>query len=82
MNVVTFWMAVLGTACWAVCFCWMHQISRKQNKLLDQLQHQAERIEKLSKEEHDLIREVHPQVAEIKDTVEQMASDNGGVSGK
>ena len=77
MNLITFWMTLVGTGCWVVCFCWMHRISSKQNKVLEQLRRQAERIEKLSKAEHDLIKEVHPQVAVIKDTVEQIATDNG-----
>ena len=47
----------------------MHRISTKQNKLLKSLAEQAGRIEKLSNVEHDLIREVHPQVAEIKESV-------------
>jgi len=45
----------------------MYRISNKQNMLLDQLREQGKRIERLSKIEHDLIKEVHPQVAEIKE---------------
>ena len=33
---------------------------------------QGKRIEKLSKLEHDLIKEVHPQVGEIKEGMEAM----------
>jgi hypothetical protein len=69
---VAFWMTLAGTVCWAVCFCWMHRISSKQNALLDQLRAQGQRIEKLSKLEHDLIREVHPQVGEIKEGMNEM----------
>jgi hypothetical protein len=65
-------MTVLGTACWAVCFIWMYRISKKQNSLLDRLTEQGRRIEKLSKIEHDLIKEVHPQVSEIKEGMEEM----------
>ena len=50
----------------------MHRISAKQNSLLDQLREQAKRIERLSKAEHDLIKEVHPQVSEIKEGVDQI----------
>ena len=50
----------------------MHRISTKQNALLDQLRAQGKRIEKLSKIEHDLIKEVHPQVNEIKEGMEEM----------
>ena len=52
----------------------MYRISNKQNTLLDQLREQGRRIEKLSKIEHDLIKEVHPQVAEIKVGMDAMVS--------
>ena len=69
-----FWMTLAGTLCWVVCFWWMHRISNKQNILLDQLREQGKRIEKLSRIEHDLIKEVHPQVAEIKVGMDAMVS--------
>ena len=50
----------------------MHRISANQNFLLDQIREQGKRIEKLSKLEHDLIKEVHPQVGEIKEGMEEM----------
>ena len=50
----------------------MHRISAKQNAVLDELRAQGKRIEKLSKIEHDLIKEVHPQVGEIKEGLEAM----------
>jgi len=50
----------------------MHRISAKQNDLLEKLGEQGKRIEKLSKIEHDLIKEVHPQVNEIKEGIEEM----------
>ena len=53
---------------------WMHRISAKQNSLLDQLREQGKRIEKLSKLEHDLIKEVHPQVSEIKEGMDAMVA--------
>src|SRR5471032_232082 len=65
-NELAFWMTVVGTICWGVCFWWMHRLSTNQNALLEQLRDQGKRIEKLSKIEHDLIKEVHPQVSEIK----------------
>jgi hypothetical protein len=71
-NGIAFWMTLVGTICWGVCFWWMHRISAKQNYLLDQLREQGKRIEKLSKIEHDLIKEVHPQVSEIKEGMEEM----------
>jgi hypothetical protein len=69
---LSFWMTVAGTVCWGFCFWWMRRLSVKQNFLLDQLRDQGKRIEKLSKIEHDLIKEVHPQVNEIKEGMEEM----------
>ena len=71
-NNLAFWMTVIGTFCWGVCFWWMHRLSTKQNALLAQLREQGKCIEKLSKLEHDLIKEVHPQVNEIKEGMEEM----------
>jgi hypothetical protein len=71
-NAIAFWMTLGGSVCWGVCFWWMHRISTKQNYLLDQLGEQGKRIEKLSKIEHDLIKEVHPQVSDIKEGMEEM----------
>jgi hypothetical protein len=76
---IAFWLTLIGTFCWAVCFGWMYRISAKQNTLLTQLHAQGKRIEKLSKLEHDLIKEVHPQVGEIKarmDTVVGVVKEN------
>jgi hypothetical protein len=67
-----FWMTVVGTVCWGICFGWMGRISSKQNHLMDQLREQARRIEKFSKIEHDLIKEVHPQVGEIKEGMSEV----------
>jgi hypothetical protein len=50
----------------------MYQISAKQNHLLDKLGEQGKRIEKLSRIEHDLIKEVHPQVNEIKEEMSEV----------
>jgi len=71
-NNLAFWMTVVGTICWGICFWWMRRLSLKQNILLAQLREQGKRIEKLSKIEHDLIKEVHPQVNEIKEGMEAM----------
>ena len=73
-NDIAFWMTLIWTVCWGVCFWWMHLISTKQNSLLDQLREQAKRIEKLSVEEHELIKELHPQVGEIKDGMDVMVA--------
>lgn len=66
------WMTIAGMLCWGACFLWMHHISEKQNRMLAELREQAQRIEDLSKTEHDLIREVHPQVGQIKAGVEEV----------
>ena len=65
-------MTLAGTICWGVCFWWMYRLSTKQNTLLAQLREQGKRIEKLSRIEHDLIKEVHPQVNEIKEGLDEM----------
>jgi hypothetical protein len=50
----------------------MRRLSIKQNSLLDQLREQGKRIEKLSRIEHDLIKELHPRVGEIKEGMKEM----------
>ena len=40
--------------------------------MLKELRDMTKRIERISVAEHELIREVHPQVGEIKDHVETM----------
>ena len=42
--------------------------------MLTELREQTCRIEELSRAEHDLICEVHPQVGEIKETIERVES--------
>ena len=51
--------------------------------MLKELHEMTARIERLSKAEHDLIREVHPKVHEIKEHVENVAEavSPGGSSG-
>ena len=71
---LAFWLTVTGTLCWVVCFWWMYRISTKQDAFLNQLHAQGKRIEKLSKIEHDLIKEVHPQVGEIKEGMDAMVA--------
>jgi hypothetical protein len=62
----------IGIGCWCVCFWWMHRISSRQDALLEELHEMTTRIEKLSQAEHDLIRDVHPKVGEIKEQVENV----------
>jgi hypothetical protein len=71
-TALAFWMTFVGTVCWGICFWWMRRISLTQNSLLARLQEQAKRIEKLSKIEHDLIKDVHPQVGEIKEGMDEL----------
>jgi hypothetical protein len=63
----------IGTACWAICFWWMHRISKRQDSMLAELHEVTRRIEHVAKEEHELIREVHPGVEDIKKSVEGVA---------
>ena len=73
IELVGLTLAILGTACWAVCFWWMHRISVRQETMLRELHEVIARIEALAKEEHALIQEVHPAVEKIQDSVENVA---------
>ena len=73
-----FWLTAGSSACWLVCFWWMHIISVKQNALLAELKEQGKRIERLSKDEHDLLQEVHPQVGQIHAKVNEVAAKVDG----
>lgn len=50
----------------------MHRISSRQDATLKEVHQMTTRIEKLSQSEHDLISDVHPQVSEIKEGVENV----------
>jgi hypothetical protein len=50
----------------------MHRISSRQDTMLKELHEMTGRIEHLSQVEHDLIKEVHPKVGEIKEQVEDV----------
>jgi DNA replication initiation complex subunit (GINS family) len=50
----------------------MHSISSRQDAMLRELHEVTTRIEKLSQAEHDLISDVHPQVSEIKEHVQNV----------
>ena len=71
-EAMAFVLGCIGTVCWAVCFWWMHRISSRQDATLEELHEMTARIEMLSRAEHDLIRDVHPQVSEIKEKVENV----------
>jgi hypothetical protein len=70
---VAFVLTWIGTVCWAVCFWWMHRLSSRQEMMLRELHEVTKRIEALSKAEHDLIRQVHPKVDEIKESVKDVS---------
>jgi len=65
-------VALIDIACWAVCFWWMHRISQRQNIMLGELQEQAHSIEELSREEHEILKELHPTVQKIEQGVDQV----------
>jgi predicted nucleic acid-binding Zn-ribbon protein len=73
IQVIALILAWLGTACWAVCFWWMHRLSSRQETMLQELHEVTKRIEKLSKAEHDMLQEVHPTVEKIKESVKDVA---------
>ena len=72
---------LIGLACWSVCFWWMHRISTRQNAMLDQLQEQGKRIEKLSREEHAILNQVHPNVEAIQQQVGEVSDKVARVEG-
>ncbi|MDB6123416.1 MAG: hypothetical protein JWQ71_2409 [Pedosphaera sp.] len=69
---IVYWLTLIDSACWGICFWWMFRISSRQDAMLNELKEQGRRIERLSKAEHDLIKEVHPQVGEIKEAVDEV----------
>ena len=56
------WLTWVGTGAWVICFWWMHRISSRQDALLEELR-------ELARTQHDILREVHPDVGEIKEHV-------------
>jgi hypothetical protein len=73
LQTIALILAWVGTACWGVCFWWMHRLSSRQETMLRELHDVTKRIERLSKAEHDLISEVHPKVDAIKESVKDVA---------
>jgi len=67
---IVLFLTWIGICCWVVCFWWMHRISSRQDAMLKELHEMTRRIERISEAEHELIRDVHPQVGEIKEHVE------------
>lgn len=66
-------LAWVGTGCWVVCFWWMRRLSSRQETMLQELHAVTKRIEQLSEAEHDMLREVHPSVEKIKESVKDVA---------
>ena len=75
-------LGIADIGCWCLCFWWMHRISIPQNAVLAQLGKQAQRIEKISKEEHAILSEVHPSVESIQKSVDEVADKVARVKGK
>jgi hypothetical protein len=50
----------------------MHRISQRQNIMLEELQEQAHSIEELSREEREILKELHPTVQKIEEDVDQV----------
>jgi len=69
---IVYWLTWINAAFWGICFWWMHRISSRQDALLAQLKEQGRRIEILSKAEHELIKEVHPQVGELVEGMQEV----------
>ena len=67
-------LTLIDTACWILCFWWMHRISSRQDAMLIELREQAQRIEKLSEAEHDLVKDLHPKVHKIEADVDEVAT--------
>lgn len=74
-------IVLLELGCWIICFWWMHKISQKQNAMLEQLREQAHRIEQVSREEHALVKELHPAVQNIEKVVGEVAESAGRIEG-
>lgn len=75
------WITAANFACWAVCYLWMHRISSRQNAVLEQLTSQAHRIEEISRQEHALLAEVHPNVEAIQKGVDEVSEKVARVEG-
>jgi hypothetical protein len=58
-DTIAYGLTWVGTGAWVICFWWMHRISARQDALLMELR-------ELAKTQHDILREVHPDVGEIK----------------
>jgi len=73
---------LIGLGCWCVCFWWMHRISKRQDAVLDQLRRQAGRIEQVSREEHAILTDLHPNVEALQKEVGQVSEKVDDVHGQ
>jgi hypothetical protein len=64
---IAYVLTLIGTGAWVICFWWMRRISARQDALLMELK-------ELAKTQHDILKEVHPDVGEIK---EHMVEEQG-----
>ena len=71
-------VTLLDIGCWAVCFWWMHRISQRQDIVLNELQQQAHSIEELSREEREILKQLHPTVQKIDENVDQVKESTQG----
>jgi hypothetical protein len=69
---MTFLFGWLRTECWVACSIRMHRISSSQNSVLEELREVTQGLERLSRAEHDLVKDVHPAVSVIRERVEDM----------
>jgi hypothetical protein len=67
---IAYWLSWVGIGAWVVCFWWMHRISARQDALLTELR-------ELAQTQHDILREIHPDVGEMK---EQVVPEQGAKS--
>lgn len=68
-------IAVFDALCWPICFWWMYRISARQDAMLKEVHEQGRRIERISRSEHDLIEELHPQVGQIKEKIGEVVEE-------
>ena len=73
VHMIALILECVGMICWIGCFWWMHRLSSRQDAMLQELHRVMKRIEELSRAEHDLLREVHPNVEKIKESVKDVA---------
>src|SRR5215207_7178617 len=70
---IAYWLAWVGTLAWGVCFGWMHRISSRQDRLLNELHAQARRIAELNELQSDILNQVRPNVDRIREHVATVA---------